>query len=95
MDHAVGGREHSEGWCLGFERVFGRVYSVSSLSLYNIVFHCKALVWESIIIVLPPPPVKPTVLQYYCTNIAQYTPPPLTPPCVCHTPKNIGDGNIV
>jgi len=29
---------------------------------------------------LTPPPAKHTLLQYYCTTIAQYTPPPPTPP---------------
>jgi len=28
----------------------------------------------------PTPPAKPTLLQYYCTTIAQYTRPPPTPP---------------
>jgi len=39
-------------------------------------------------------PAKPTLLQYCCTTIAQYT-PPHRPSCICHTPYNIGDGNIV
>ena len=87
------------------------------LSLYKILFHFKASVWESIILVLPPrhlqslpycsfsvgvyhpciappPPAKPTLLQYYCTLITQYT-PPTDPPFLCDTPYNIGDGNIV
>jgi len=34
----------------------------------------------------PPPPAKPTLLQYYCTSIAQYTPPPTDIFCLCHTP---------
>jgi len=34
------------------------------LSLHKISFHCKALVWESVILSLPPPPAKPTLLQY-------------------------------
>jgi len=50
------------------------------LSLYKIVIHFKALLWESIILLLPPPPAKPTLLQYYCTTIAQYTPPTPIPP---------------
>ena len=62
-------------------------------SLYKILFHLTALLWESIILLLPPPPpANPTVLQFYCTcNIR----PPTDPPCLCHTPYNIGDGNIV
>jgi len=28
----------------------------------------------------PPPPFNPTLLQYYCTTIAQYIPPTPTPP---------------
>jgi len=45
------------------------------LSLYQILFHFKALLWESIILLLPAPLAKPTLLQYYCTPISQYTPP--------------------
>ena len=41
----------------------------TGLRLYKILFHFKALLWESIIRVLP----HPTLLQYYCTTIAQYT----------------------
>ena len=41
------------------------------------------------------PPALPTLLQYYCTTIGQYKPPPLDLPFVCHTPYNIGDTNIV
>ena len=33
-------------------------------------------------------------MQYYCNSIGQYT-TPLDLPFVCHTPYNIGDGNIV
>ena len=40
-------------------------------------------------------PALPTLVHYYCTPIAQYTPPPTDPPFVCHTPYNIGDANIV
>jgi len=39
----------------------------------------KPLLWESVILVLPPPLAKPTLLQYHCTTIAQYTPPSPTP----------------
>jgi len=50
------------------------------ISLYKILFHFKALLWESIILA-PPPPATPTLLQFYCTPVAQYT---LLPrPCVC------------
>jgi len=45
------------------------------LSLYKILFHFKALLWESIILLCPHPPAKPTLLQYYCASIAQYTSP--------------------
>ena len=31
-------------------------------------------------VVAPPPPAKPTLLQYYCTTIAQYTRPRRPPP---------------
>ena len=52
---------------------------VSGLSLYKILFHFKPLLWESVILVLPPPLAKPTLLQYHCTTIAQYTPSSPTP----------------
>ena len=68
---------------------------VPHLGLDKILFHFKALLWESIILVLPRPPAAPTVLQYYCTTFAQYTPHHHRPPSVCHTPYTIGDGNIV
>jgi len=31
---------------------------------------------------MPPPPAKPTLLQYYCTTIAQCTPPHRPPLCM-------------
>ena len=40
----------------------------SQVFVYKILFHCKALFWEYIILLLPPLPAKPTVLQYYCTR---------------------------
>jgi len=33
----------------------------------------------------PTPPAKPTLLQYECTIIAQYTPPHRPTPPLCHT----------
>jgi len=48
---------------------------VRLLSLYKTFFYFKALLWESIIFIPPPPLAKPTLLQYYCTTIAQHTPP--------------------
>ena len=65
------------------------------LILYKIMSHGKALSWESIIFLLTPPTRKHTLLQYYCTTIAQYTPPSTDPSFKCHTPYNIGDGDIV
>jgi len=44
------------------------------VSLYKILLYFKALLWESIVLLLPPPLAKPTLLQYYCTTIAQYAP---------------------
>jgi len=45
---------------------------------YCVLFHFTKLYCgiELIILVLPPPPTSnaPTLLQYYCTPIAQYTP---------------------
>ena len=48
---------------------------------------------QLIIHVLPPPPAMPTLLQYYCTTIAQCTPP--DPRCEFHIAYNVGNGNIV
>jgi len=44
----------------------------------KILFHFIALLWESNTRLLPPPLAKPTLLQYYCPPISQYTPPPPT-----------------
>jgi len=86
-DHSVAGVE-----------VLGRHVQVLStrkkIRLYKILLHFTALLRESIILLFLPPPAKPTLLQYYCKTIAQYT-PPTDPFCLCHTPYNIGDGNIV
>jgi len=41
------------------------------------------------------PSALPTLLQYYCMPIAQYTTPSPDLPFVCHTPYNIGNNNIV
>jgi len=70
------------------------------LSLYKILFHFKALLWESIILVLSPPTCKqslPYCMHYYCycMTIAQYTSPPTDPSFLCHTPYNIGDANAI
>jgi len=55
------------------------------ISLYQILFYITDLMWESIIPVMPPPPANPTVLQYYCTTIAQHTPPNRPPFCMPYT----------
>ena len=55
----------------------------------------KALLWESIILLLPPPHLQSLP---YCNTIARpfrNILPRTDPPSVCHTPYNIGDGNIV
>ena len=61
--------------------------SVLRVSLYKILFHFNAFLWESIILLLLPPPAKPTLWQYYCTTIAQYTllPPTLSFYAIHHT----------
>jgi len=41
------------------------------------------------------PNPEPSLLQCYCTSIAQYTTPPPDHPFVCHPPYNSGNGNIV
>ena len=67
----------------------------SPVSLGKTLFHFKALLWESIILVLPPLTCKAcpiaVLLRDHC---ALYAPPP-TPPFLCHTPYNIGDDNII
>ena len=68
---------------------------VSHVSLFKILFHFKALLWESIILL-----VAPLFLQRlpYCNTIARLLRnirPPTDPPFVCHTLYSIGDGNIV
>ena len=60
-----------------------------TLGLYK-----RAFVHESGIRSLPPLPASPTLRQYNCTTIAQYTIPP-NPPCVCHALYKIGIGNIL
>jgi len=65
----------------GWIQVSPTRHTQMAISLYKILFHFKASLWESIILLLPPtPPAKPTLLQYYCTTIAQYTPPHQPPP---------------
>jgi len=64
-------------------------------SLYKILFHFKALLWESIILVLPPPHLQSLP---YCNTIApplRNMRPPSDPPFIHHAPYKIGNGNIV
>jgi len=48
----------------------------AQLGLYKIFVHVEAVVHESNIIFGRLPPALPALLQYYCTTMAQYTPPP-------------------
>jgi len=52
----------------------------NQVSLYKILFHFKALLWESIILLMPPPTCKTyliaILLQDHC---AIYAPPPTLP----------------
>jgi len=59
---------------------------------YKIIFHVHPCVHESILLLLPPLPPLPHTVHYYITTIVQNT-TPFDPPCVCHTPYNIGNGN--
>jgi len=64
----------------------------SILAFTRYCFTSKLLVWESIILLLPPTHAKP------CNTIARpmrNIRPPIDPPFLCHTPYNIGDGNLV
>jgi len=69
--------------------------STSGVGLYKIFFHFEAFVHESIILYSPLPTcIAHTIeilLYGYC---AKYYLPP-NPPCVCHTPYNVGDCNIL
>ena len=56
-----------------------RISCEGQLSLHKILFHFKALLWESIISLLPLLTCKAYFLSYYCTTIAQYIPPTPTP----------------
>jgi len=61
------------------------------VGLYKIFVHFEAFLHESIILVLPPPTCiahnSAIRLHVYCTlyDLSR------TPPCVCHTPCNIGN----
>jgi len=70
-------------------------HSQPRMSLYNILMHFKALLWEAILVFLSPSTCKayPIAILVH-DHCAIYAPPP-TPPVVCHTPYNIGDGNIM
>jgi len=65
------------------------------VSLYTILFHFRAVLWESIILLLPPPNLQRLP---YCTTIVRplrNMRPGTDLPFVWHTPYNIDDGNIV
>jgi len=51
------------------------VLRYSLLSLYKILFYFKALLWESIILVLPPPTCKAYLIELLLQTIEQYTRP--------------------
>jgi len=69
---------------------------VLRISLYKRLFYFKALLWETIILILPPPHLQSLP---YCNSIARplrnLRPPHTELPIICHTPYTIGDGNIV
>jgi len=65
------------------------------LSLYKILFHFKALVWESNTLLLPPPHTQSLPYFNSISGLLRNIRPPTDRPCLCHTPYNIGDGNIV
>jgi len=69
--------------------------AVARISVYKILFHFKDLVWESVIILLPPPHMQSLP---YCNTIAlpsRNMCSPTDPPVLCHPPYTIGNGNIV
>ena len=65
------------------------------VGLHKILFHFKALLLESIILLLPPPHLQSLP---YCNTIARplrNIRAPADLPLLCHMPYNISDGNIV
>jgi len=65
------------------------------LSLHKILFHFKAVLRESSVLSLPSPHLQRLP---YCNTSGRplrNIRPATDPPCVCHTPYNLGDGNIV
>jgi len=65
------------------------------LSLYKILFPFKAVLWESICLLLPPPHWQSLP---YCITIARplrNIRPPTYSFFLCNTPYTIGDGNLV
>jgi len=71
------------------------VSSTPRISLYKILFHLKALLWESFILALPSPHLQRLP---YCNTIGRplrNIRPATDPPCLCHAPYNIGHGNLV
>ena len=55
------------------------------LGLYKILCHCQVLVWESIILSLPPPTCNDyTIAILLHSHCAMYAPPP-TPPFMPYT----------
>ena len=51
----------------------------SQLSRYKILFTFELYCGSQLSFYCSPPPAKPTLLQYYCTTIAQETTPPRSP----------------
>ena len=76
---------------VGHEYVWRVVPNGVSLNFDKILFHFTALLWESIILLMPPSTCKAyliTILLH--DHCATYAPPPPTP-----TPYNIGDVAIL
>jgi len=64
-------------------------------SLYKILFHLNALLWESIILLAPPPHLQSLPYSNTIARPLRNIRPSTDPPYACHTPYNIGDENIV
>jgi len=80
-------------FCSAFLRHSFSVICLSFVSLHKILFYFKALLRESIILSLPSPHLQRLP---YCNTIGRplrNIRPATDPPCSCHTPYNIGDGN--
>jgi len=75
-------------------RSTGQRRAQAVMALHDIRSLQSFLALDNHSVIAPPPCIARTRLQYDCKIIAQHRTPP-DPPFACHTPYNIGDGNVV